>query len=96
MPSFLEGEFEYPIDQTAVIERIGTIEIDAPAQRETQTISEVLGSVGDEKYDSHGELFDTVIGNVSDDYIGRKFYDDRGSNPAEIVSEPADEVDISF
>lgn len=93
---FLEGNLTYPIEQASVIEQIGAVEIEAPNRRETQTISAIVESVDEERYESPDELFETIIGNVSDEYIGRKFYDDRGSNPGEGESGPSDEVNVSF
>ncbi|KAB1190478.1 hypothetical protein GJR96_16010 [Haloferax sp. MBLA0076] len=45
---------------------------------------------------SADELFTTIIGNVSDEYIGRKYYDDRGTNPSAAAVGPRDEADVSF
>jgi hypothetical protein len=83
LQTFLETELVYAIDQTDVLEQIGSIEIGAPGERENETIESIIGSAGQETYHSAGELFETIIGNVSDEYIGRKFYDDRGGNPVD-------------
>ena len=93
---FLENELGFPIDQNSVIEQIGTIEIEAPDAQETETVSTIIGPVGQETYVSADELFTTIIGNVNDEYIGRKFYDDRGGNPSETALGPTDETDVSF
>lgn len=93
---FLEDDISYPIDQASVIGQIGGIEIEAPDRNETETVSSIISSVGEETYGSPDELFETIIGNVSDEYIGRKFYDDRGGNPPETASGPTDEVNVSF
>lgn len=96
LSDFLEGELTYPIDQASVIDQIGTIEIDAPNIDDTELISEIIDRVGEETYDSPAELFETIIGNLNDDYIGRKFYDDRGGNPLETEAESVDHTDTSF
>ena len=96
LPSFLEDELDYPIDHAAVVERIGAVEIDAPDDQGTETISVIIDGVGLETYRSADELFETIIGNVSDEYIGRKFYDDRGSNPVDTETGLGDEADVSF
>lgn len=96
LPAFLEDEFEYPIDQDAVIERIGAMEIGGSDAQQTETVSAVISDVGQETYGSADELFQTIIGNVGDEYIGRKFYDDRGGNPPETESGPKDEANVSF
>ncbi|MDS0301089.1 hypothetical protein NDI76_20340 [Halogeometricum sp. S1BR25-6] len=92
----LEDELTFPIDHDSVIRQVGAVEIDAPDAQETETISTIIGSVGQETYASADELFTTIIGNVNDEYIGRKFYDDRGGNSSEAALEPTDEVDVSF
>lgn len=96
LEAFLEDNVTYPIDQVSVVEQIGAVEIEAPDRQATDTISTVIDAVGDVTYHSSGELFETIIGNVSDEYIGRKFYDDRGGNPPETAPGPSDDVDVSF
>ena len=93
---FLENELRFPIDQNSVIEQVGAVEIEAPDAPETETVSTIIGPVGQETYASADELFTTIIGNVNDEYIGRKFYDDRGGNPSETALGPTDETDVSF
>lgn len=93
---FLEDEVEYPIDNASVAERIGTIRITAPGNRSTETVSTIIAPVGQQTYASAEELFETIIGNLGEEYIGRKFYDDRGSNPSETGPGPRDEANISF
>ena len=93
---FLEREFEYPIDHASVIERIGTIRIAAPEERSAETVSKIIDPLDQQTYDSADELFETIIGNLGDEYIGRKFYDDRGGNPPETGPGPRDEANISF
>ncbi|WP_435366055.1 hypothetical protein [Haloarchaeobius sp. DYHT-AS-18] len=92
----LEDELSFPIDQHSVIEQLGATEIEAPDAQETETISTIIGHVGQETYASADELFTTIIGNVSDEYIGRKYYDDRGTNPSAAAVGPRDEADVSF
>ncbi|WP_144906281.1 DUF5789 family protein [Halobellus captivus] len=96
LSAYLEDELEYPIAHERVIEAIGSVDIEAPDVEQTETVGTIVSTVGQETYDSAEELFNTIIGNVSDEYIGRKFYDDRGSNPAETVSGPKDEENVSF
>lgn len=95
MAAFLRDELAFPIDRASVVARVGDVDVEAPDAQETETISAIIGPVGQETYASADELFTTILGNVSDEYIGRKFYDDRGANPA-AASAPVDESDISF
>ncbi|WP_128225463.1 hypothetical protein [Halobacteriaceae bacterium SHR40] len=95
LQTFLEEELTYPVDQESVLAEIGSTELEAPDADETEMVSEIIGDVGQETYKSAEELFSTIIGNVGDEYIGRKFYDDRGGNsPSD--SEPKDEADMSI
>ena len=96
LQAFLEAELTYSVSQASVLEQIGTMEIEAPDESETETIASIIDAVGQESYDSAEELFETVIGNVSDEYIGRKYYDDRGGDPADTAAGPVDEMDVSF
>jgi len=96
LSEYLETEFEYPIDQQSVIERIGSVELDSPDVDHPETVEAVVDPVGQETYESAEELFATIVGNVSDEYIGRKFYDDRGGNPPATASAPRDDENVSF
>lgn len=96
LPGFLEDELQYPIDQASVLEQIGATEIRAPDRQKSETVSAIVDSVGLDRYNSSQELFETIYGNVSDEYIGRKFYDDRSSNATETASESRDEGNMSF
>ena len=83
LPSFLESEFVYPTSTDSVVDQAGEVVVDAPDEDNSETIGDILSRVDAETYGSAHELYTTILGNVSDDYIGRKFYDDRGSDPAE-------------
>ena len=80
-------ELELPISREAVYDRVGDVRLDAPTG-EGETISDVSGRCGEEEFASADELHDALVGFVSDEYVGRKFYDDRGSQP----SEPEEEM----
>lgn len=94
--TFLGEELSYPIDQESVIEQIGTVEIEAPDQDDSETIATIVDSLGRETYGSADELYNTIIGNVNEEHIGRKFYDDRGQHSVDSSEGPEEERDISF
>lgn len=96
LQSYLAQEFNYPIDMRSVLEAAGSVEIDAPNSDDSQTIRTILTPLGTESFESADVLYDTIFGNVSDEYIGRKYYDDRGGNQLEVHPGPADELDKSF
>ncbi len=83
----LSRELTFPADHDRVVEAVGDVELDPP-QGEPETIAQVLDRSGAEEYASVDEVYDSLIGFVSDQYIGRKFYDDRGTNP--------DDPEVSF
>ena len=92
----LEAEFTYPIDHAAVVERLGERELRARESGTTETVAAIIGAVGEDEYASADELWTTIVGNVGDEFIGRKFYDDRGGNPPEIGSPSGDDSDRSL
>lgn len=94
--SYVDEELTYPIERDAVIERIGEVEVAAPDEADTETIATILGSLGPETYSSADELYNTIIGNVGEEHIGRKYYDDRGQNDMHSTGGPQEERDISF
>ena len=83
LASFVEQKFTYPVTTDHVIAQAGHVAVDAPNHEDSETIESILARLGSETYVSGDELFTTIIGSVTDDYIGRKFYDDRGGDPAE-------------
>lgn len=97
LPGWSEREFAFPLSRSTVIGRAGDLEIDAPDRADSETLATLLERGGEETYRSYDELLDVIRGNLSDGYIGRKFYDDRGNNP--LSSGPDDQtdpVDVSF
>ncbi|KAB1187753.1 MULTISPECIES: hypothetical protein [Haloferax] len=83
LSAFLADELTYPIDVEGVVEHVGDVEVDAPDADNSETIATILTPLGTATFESADDLYTTIIGNLSDDYIGRKFYDDRGADPAE-------------
>lgn len=94
--SYLDEELSYPIDRETVIERIGGVEIEAPDRNDSETVAAIVDPLGEETYDSAGELYNTIIGNVDEEHIGRKFYDDRGQHSVDRSEGPEEERDVSF
>ena len=97
LPEWIETEFEFPLIKTTVIDRAGDLKIDAPDRADSETLDTILEGGGDETYRSREDLMNAIRGNLSDEYIGRKYYDDRGSNPMEQVRDTQrDATDESF
>lgn len=73
-------ELTFPVDRDTVIDALGESELEAP-YGESESLADVLDRVEADSFDSADELYDALVTYVSDAYIGRKFYDDRGTNP---------------
>ncbi|MCT9094896.1 hypothetical protein [Haloarchaeobius sp. HME9146] len=96
LEAYLETELQYPVDLDSVLDHIGSTEVEAPDTTGSETIETILRPLGTDTYNSATELLETILGNLSDEYIGRKFYDDRGGNQLEVKMGPTDEADVSF
>jgi hypothetical protein len=73
------SELTFPAEHETVLDTVGDIELDAP-YGESESVGEVLDQANETEYRSADDLYDTLVTFVGDAYIGRKFYDDRGSN----------------
>jgi hypothetical protein len=71
--------YSYPITRETVIETMGETTVESPSG-DTETVAETLERTDTEEFRSAQELNDVFLGNLSDEYIGRKYYDDRGDN----------------
>ena len=80
------SEFTFPVDSERVVETMGDVEIDGPTEN-PETVKEVIQRSGADSFQSADDLYDTIIGSISSEYVGRRFYDDRGSNTALDVEE---------
>ena len=95
--SYLDNEFEFPVDHAMVLNRAGDVTIDAPDEEDSETIGDVLTSDNDATYETADDLFESIFGNLDDKYIGHKYYDDRGATIEEGDGRyPRDEEDESF
>lgn len=68
---------DFPAASDAIIEELGDIELSAPTG-DTMTIAEILDIPEQTTYDSADALYTSIVGNLDDSFIGRKYYDDRG------------------
>lgn len=68
---------EFPADFDTISEQLGDVEIVAPTG-DSMTIAQILDIPGKVTYDSPDEVYTTIVGNLGDAFIGRKYYDDRG------------------
>lgn len=74
-------ELTYPVECGTVVDATGDVQLASPTGA-TETIGDVLGRCEEDMtFESNDELYDTLVTYLGEDYIGRKGYDDRGSNP---------------
>jgi hypothetical protein len=73
------SEFRFPVEREAVLETLGDVEIEGLTD-DPETVGEVLNRAGHDEFRSADELYDAIIGSIGSEYVGRRFYDDRGSN----------------
>jgi len=80
------SEFTFPVERSRVLETMGDVEIEGPTD-DPETIDEILDRTDIESFGSADELYDSIIGSIGSGYVGRRFYDDRGSNTALDIEE---------
>lgn len=73
------GELTFPVERGTVLETLGDVEIEGLTD-DPETVGDVLDRTDAEEFHSADDLYDTVIGTIKSEYVGRRFYDDRGSN----------------
>lgn len=71
-------ECSFPTDRESVIESVGNLAIASP-NGEDIDVETVLERSEETTFVSARELHSTIMGNLPDDYVGRKNYDDRSS-----------------
>ena len=82
-------QVSFPTTTEDVIAEIGEVALEAPMGEE-ETIADVLGRCPDDEFGDADALYDALITFVGDAYVGRKFYDDRGSQAG------MDDEEVSF
>lgn len=82
-------ELEFPVSCAVVVEQVGDVRLEAPGGGidGDETVGEILGRCSEQEFRSSDELYDSLVGLVSEEFVGRKHYDDRGSQPADPESE---------
>lgn len=83
-------ELEFPVTREVVLETVGDTELEAPTGH-NETIREVLERCDTDEFVSPDGLYGTLMTFVSDGFIGRKYYDDRGGS-----SDPEDMGEVQF
>jgi hypothetical protein len=73
----------FPADHEEVVEQLGEVTLTTPAG-DTFTIREILEVTDEIRYQSVDDLYTALLGNLDEEFVGLKYYDDRsGSAPGE-------------
>lgn len=75
-------KLDFPASRTTVLERVGGTEL-SPPDGEATTIRTVIERSEVDEFDSADDLYDTLMSLVGAQFIGRRYYDDRGGMPLE-------------
>ncbi|MFB6302796.1 MAG: hypothetical protein ABEH78_08055 [Haloferacaceae archaeon] len=88
-----EQAFEFPTDHETVDDRLGEVELVTPAG-EAVTVGDVLDRTSETTYESSEGLYTSLIGNLEDGFIGRKYYDDRAGTQSGEADVRGDDVSL--
>lgn len=77
MQQVIETSVEFPITHDTVLEELGDITLTAHTG-DAIAVGDVLSRSGEHTYQSSDMLYTTIIGNLGDSFIGRKYSDERG------------------
>ena len=83
-------KLEFPVPRETVVETVGSTEL-SPPDGESTTIQSVIERSDIEEFGSADALYDTLMSLVGARFVGRRYYDDRGSMPQQ-----DDESEVSF
>lgn len=79
-------KLDFPASRDTVLERVGGTEL-SPPYGESTTIQAVIERSEIDTFDSADDLYDTLMTLVGAQFIGRRYYDDRGGMPNDEESE---------
>lgn len=77
MRLLIDRSIEFPIEHERLVEQLGGVELTAPTG-DSVAVGDVLTRADEPTYASPEVLYATIVGNLDETFIGRKFYDDRG------------------
>lgn len=73
----VEQACEFPIEHETVAASLGDVLLDCP-NGEAVSVASVLERSDHRRYGSADELYNVILGNLDESFVGRKYYDDRG------------------
>jgi len=84
-------KLQFPATRATVMETVGSTVLDAPGG-ENKTIGDIIDRCETDEFESADTLYDTLMTFVGEEFIGRKYYDDRGG----IGQSLDDEQEVNF
>jgi len=82
----------FPAEHEAIVEQLGDVTLTTPAD-ESYTVKEILEVTDETTYRSVDDLYATLLGNLDEEFVGLKYYDDR-SGPAPGEEQVRGEADV--
>ena len=76
---YIDNRVETPIEHDLAVEQLNGSEIDCPSG-EGNGITDALEMDETRTYETSTEIHESVMCYLGDEYVGRKFYDDRSPN----------------
>lgn len=78
-----EQACDFPTEHETVVTQLGEVVLTTPGG-ESSTVEEILERTDETGYQSADDLYASLLGNLDEDFVGVKYYDDRsGSTPGE-------------
>lgn len=94
---WLSTELEFPITRDDLADEIGDVYIEAPDPGDSERLESIIERTGAAAFRSASDLYESILCGLDEEYIGRKYYDDRGVNPiGDRAGSPVDPLDQSF
>ncbi|MDZ7688811.1 MAG: hypothetical protein U5J64_08855 [Halobacteriales archaeon] len=76
---YIDSEVETPVEHDTAVEKLNGGEIDCPSG-DGKCMTEALERDETRTYETSTEIYESVMCYLGDEYVGRKFYDDRSPN----------------
>ncbi|WP_424003771.1 hypothetical protein ACOZ4I_05350 [Haloarcula salina] len=74
-----EQACEFPADHDTVVRQLGDVELTSQTG-DSVTVREILALTDETTYRTPEDLYTSLVGNLGDPFIGRKYYDDRAGS----------------
>lgn len=76
---YIDSEVEPPIEHDTAVEKLNGGKIECPSG-DGECITEALMMDETRRYETSTEIYESVMCYLGDEYVGRKYYDDRSPN----------------